>query len=191
MRSHTVALIVCLFAANVYAQTRPPNRPRVEAQQRGTPQTVAAEGAVKEASEDLAEFRRVAARDIAILMHLRAADAAMADAMQPSNAIQKAFEEVDTAKSLGPDFYVMQGVIKVKAELEEARRSPVTADFGRLRTLLREHALGPASRVAVRNALHLEEETAAWLRVQDMISAHLRTLTDIAGDSLRATETER
>ena len=45
-------------------------------------------------------------------------------------SVQKAHEEVEKAKLLSPEFNVMQGVIKTERELEGARRSPMTADFG-------------------------------------------------------------
>lgn len=147
-----------------------------------------AEIAVKQAMEQLASFRKMYDRDVEVLNNLRGADDALADAMQPSNAIQKAYESVEHAKALGPDFLVMQGVIKIERELESARRSPMSADFGRLRSVLRDEALGPAIRLVARNALRLQEETLAWMRVQELIAAHVRTMTEIAGESLRAAQ---
>jgi len=150
-----------------------------------------AEMAVKQAAEQLADEKKGFERDVAVLRHLRTADAALADSMQPENSLQKAFEEVTAAKSLGPDFLVAQGVIRVHHELENARRSPGATDFGHLRTVLRSEALVPASRVMVRNALRLEEETLSWLKVQQLIAEHLRTLSEISSTSLRASEEER
>jgi hypothetical protein len=144
-----------------------------------------AEMAIKQAMDASGMQRKAIERDLEVLAHLRAADTALIDPMQPANAIQKAYEEVDKAKSLPPDYYVLQGVIKAQRELENARLSPMGADFGRLRAILREHALGPAERVVARNALRLQEETLAWLKVQEMISAHVRTLAEITGESLR------
>jgi len=82
----------------------------------------------------------------------------------------------------------MQGVVKSERALEDARRSPMTADFGRLRAILRDEAVGSASRVAVRDALRLEDETLAWLRVQQLIAEHLRSISEISNQSLRAAE---
>lgn len=153
------------------------------------PNASGAEMAIKQAMDVLAQQRKVVERDLEVLTHLRSADVALTDPMQPENAMQKAYEEVDKAKSLGAEFNVAQGIIKVERELESARRSPMSADFGRLRAILREQALGPASRVIGRHALRLQEETLAWLRVQELISAHVRTLAEITGESLRATTT--
>jgi hypothetical protein len=154
------------------------------------PPDAAGEIAIKQAAERLADEKKGYERDVAVLRHLRLADAALADAMQPSNALQKAFEEVDAARGLDPDFLVVQGVIRMHDELDAARRSPQAADFGRLRSLLRSEALNPAARVTVRNALHLQEETLAWLKVQQLITDHLRALSEISGNSLRASEEE-
>ena len=144
--------------------------------------------AVKQSMEMLAAVRKTVERDAEVLGHLRAADDALVDNMQPSNAIQKAYEEVEKAKSLGPEFNVMQGVIKAERELEGARRSPVSADFGHLRSVLRDEALGPATRLVVRNAQRLQEETVAWLRVQELIAGHVRALSEIASSSLQASQ---
>src|SRR5436305_7071528 len=127
------------------------------------PGAMNAEMSVKQAMEALGNQRKIVDRDLEVLKHLKSADVALTDPMQPENAIQKAYEEVDKAKTLMPEPLVYQGVIKVERELEAARRSPMTADFGRLRALMLQLALGPASRVVARNALRLEEETLAWL----------------------------
>jgi hypothetical protein len=171
--------LLIVVAASAFPQTRvrPPG-----------PAVFNAEMAIKQAVEAAGTQRKAIDRDLEVLVHLRAADVALTDPMQPSNAVQKAYEEVDKAKSLQPEFNVFQGVIKVERELENARLSPMGADFGRLRALLAEHALGPASRVVTRNALRLQEETLAWLKVQELISAHVRGMTEIAGESLRAVE---
>jgi hypothetical protein len=180
-----MALLIAMIALPMLGQAPPP-RQRVF--RPVAPNAEGAESAVKQAAEQLAAFRKVCERDVDVLRHLRAADAALTDPMQPTVAVQKAVEEVDKAKSLQPEFVVLQGVIKVQRELESAQRSPVVADFGHLRAVLRDNAVGPASRVAVRDALRLQEETAAWLRVEQLIADHLRNLSDIAGATLRASE---
>jgi hypothetical protein len=176
-------LLLLAVATALVAQ--PSSRPR-----RIMPHANSAEMAIKQAAEQLATEKKMFERDIEVLRRLRNADAALADAMQPATAIQKAYEEVDAAKSLGAEFLVMQGVSRTLHLLEEARRSPGAADFGRLRSILRDQALGPASRVAVRNALRLQEETLAWMRVQELISVHLRTISEITSESLRAAQQE-
>ncbi len=154
---------------------------------RGGPQRApVAESAVKQAAQQLAGEKRVFERDLEVMNHLRIADDALADNMQPSAALAKAFEHVEKARGLGADLLVMEGLIRIHRELESAKRSPATADFGRLRSVLRDDGLRPASRVVVRNALRLEEEVLAWIKVQELVSAHLRSLSEIAGDSLRA-----
>ena len=147
-----------------------------------------AEIAVRQASEQLAILKKICERDVEVLRHLRATDGALADPMQPSNAVQKAYEEVEAAKLLNPEFLVMQGVVRAEREVEGARRSPMSADFGHLRSVLRTEALGPASRVAVRDALRLEDEALAWLKVQQLIADHLRAIAEISNQTLRASE---
>ncbi len=148
----------------------------------------AAEIAVKQAAEQLTIIKKICERDVDVLRHLRTADDALTDPMQPTNAVQKAYEEVDAAKSLNPEFLVYQGVIRAEREVEGARRSPMTADFGHLRSVLRTEALGPASRVAVRDALRLQDEALAWLKVQQLIADHLRAIAEISNQTLRASE---
>ena len=147
-----------------------------------------AETAVKQAMDQLVAQKKIYDRDLEVLQHLKNADAALTDPMQPNNAIQKAFDEVDTAKGLTSDFIVTQGVIKASSALEDARRSPVSADFGQLRTIVRTEAIGPASRVVARNGSRLQDETLAWIRVQELISSHLRSLAEIGAQSLRAAQ---
>jgi hypothetical protein len=182
-------IVLTLVSASALAQTSGPprNRPPVPGFRPG-PAVQSAEMAVKQAMEQLANVRKGIERDVEVLNHLRTADDALVDNMQPSNAIQKAYEQVEEAKRLAPDFTVMQGVIKIERELEAARRSPLGADFGHLRSILRDEALGPASRVVARNALRLQEETLAWMKIQELIATHVRTLAEIAGDSLRAAQ---
>lgn len=83
-----------------------------------------------------------------------------------------------------------QGLSRVRRGLEEARRSPATADFGRLRSLVQEQALGPSSRLVVRNATRLQEEMLAWIQVQELIAMHLKNLAEITCESLRASDEE-
>lgn len=176
-------LIGALLDMPVIGQEPPSRRSRAV-----SPHTHGIEQAVKRAAERLANERKIFERDINVLRHLRAADDALADDMQPTAAIQKAYEQVDEAHRLEPPFVVQQGVIRIRQELESARRSPLSADFGRLRLLLREHALGPAARVAVANATRLQEETVAWTKIQELIAAHIRSLAEITGESLQASQ---
>lgn len=149
-----------------------------------------AEMAVKDAMARLIEEKKAIERDLKVLGHIRTADSALVDAMQPTIAVQKAFEEIAEAERLNGDFLLEQGLIRVRQALEEARRSPASANFEQLRSRIRDHALGPSSRVVVRNALRLQEETLAWMRVQELMAMHLKTLADITGDSLRASDQE-
>ena len=181
-------ILVAVFAVIVAAQPQPQPRRVRPRDPRLRYQAEAAEGIVKEAARLLVEQRKLYERDIKVLAHLRNADDALADAMQPSSALQMAYEEVDKALSLEPEFLVKQGVIRMRQELDAARDSPTNADFGRLRSLLREEAFGPASRVAIRNAAELQEETVAWLKVQVLVADHLRSLSEISSESLRAAE---
>jgi hypothetical protein len=178
-------LIALMMTVSVFAQT--PRRYKPTGAPIG-PHAMTAEMAIKQAMEGFGDRKKALDRDLEVLTHLRIADDALTDPMQPFNAIQKAYEEVDAAKSLTADFNVKQGTIKMERELESARLSPASADFGRLRAMLSKEALGPSVGVATRNALRLQEETLAWLRVQELISAHVRALSEITGDSLRAVE---
>ena len=183
MRSFAIAVSLAALAVPMAAQPSRGRPPRP-----ASPNADVAEAAVKQAAMQLGELKRVAEKDVNVLMHLRTADDALVDPMQPTNAVQKAYEEVDAAKGLGPDFLVMQGVVKTERALEDARRSPMSADLGRVRATLRDEALGPAARVAVRNAIRLEDEMLAWLRVQQLIADHLRQISEISNQSLRAAE---
>jgi hypothetical protein len=136
--------------------------------------------------DQLAAEKKTYDRDLEMLRHLRLADEALTDPMQPNNAIQKAYEEVGRAKSLVPELFVLQGVTRVEKEVETARLSPATTDFGRLRGILRTEVIGPASRLVARDGARLQEETLSWIRVQELISAHLRQLAEISAESLRA-----
>lgn len=180
MRALFACFAVVLLASPLAAQSRPTRRLPARAE--------TAEAVIKQAGELLTDEKKIYDRDVQVLRHLQTADEALTDDMQRAVGLQKAFEEVSKARSLGADPVVASGLIKMSNALEEARRSFATADFGRLRSLLREHALGPASRVATRNALRLEEEMLAWLKVQELISVHLRQMSEISGESLRASQ---
>lgn len=183
-------LAALLIAMPLSAQTRPrPIRVFSFADQ--------AETSVKQAMDQYAPLKKMCDRDIEVLVHLRTADNALVDPMQPSNAVQKAVDEVDAAarletdRSLGPpETLVMQGIAKVMSDLDSAKLSPMTADFAHIRASLRENALGPASRVAVRDASALQAETMAWLRVQQLISEHVRIVSEETGAVLRAGEAQ-
>ena len=146
------------------------------------------ERTIREAAEQLANERKEYERAVEMLRHLRAADKALADTMQPNAAVLKAVEEIGEAKRFVDDFTVRQGIVRIERDFESAQRSPMSADFGHLRSVLRENGIGPAIRVVARNALRIEEETLAWLKVQELILTHVRGLTEIAGDGLRAAE---
>lgn len=154
-----------------------------------------AEAAVKQAMEQFGTMKKISDRDVEVLQHVRTADSALTDPMQLSNAVQKAAEEVNAAVTLEqdariapPEFVLLQGLFKVRGEIANANLSPMTADFGHLRTVLREYALGPASRAAVRDASAMQAETIAWLRVQQLIAEHLRALSEQSGAALHASE---
>jgi hypothetical protein len=150
---------------------------------------VSAERMVKEAMERLGEERKEYERDLKVLGHIRNSDKALVDAMQPTVALEKAHDGISEAERLNPDFFLGQAIIHARQEIENARRSPAAADFERLRALIRD-ALGISSRLVVRNALRMQEETMAWISVQELIATHLKTLADITGESLRASDIE-
>lgn len=149
-----------------------------------------AETAIKQAIEQLGGEKKAIERELKVLGHIRHADAALTDPMQPSVAVQKAFEEISEAERATGDHVVRSGLIRTRQAIEDARRSPGTADFGRLRSLLQRDALAPASRLVVAMATQLQEETLAWIRVQELIATHLRALAEITGESLRAAQQE-
>src|SRR5690242_18442357 len=95
MRMMTAALIA-LVATPLVAQT-PVRRPA-----RTNRAADAAEAAIKQATEQFVADKKIIDRDLEVLRRVRSADSALADSMQPGNAIQKAYEEVDTARRLGP-----------------------------------------------------------------------------------------
>ena len=179
------AFVALTISLPMLAQTPPPRR---VIRPGPIPFVDNAESAIKQAADALANTKRIVDRDVAVVEHLRAADAALIDPMQPNNAVQKAYDEVNAAASPIPDFLVYQGIQKMQHELESARRSPMTADFPHLRSIMANDALGPARRVAVRDAIRIEDELLAWLRVQQMISDHVKTLSEISSQTLRASE---
>jgi hypothetical protein len=172
--------LVCLTAEG----QRPPRR------MPPGPGPSAADSAVKQAAQRLSDMRKGIDRGLQVLAHVRDADRALTDPMQPSIAVQKAFEEIGEAERSSDDPVVRQGLIRARQTLDAARNSPGTADFGRLRATVRDDALGPASRAVVRTATMLQEETLAWIAVQEQIATHLKTLAEITGESLRAAQEE-
>ena len=182
MSALRTALLLTLACSSAFAQ--PSSRARGTRPGFGAD---IAEGAIKQAAEQLVSAKKSYERDVEVLRRLRSADEALSDTMQPATALQKAYEEVGEARRLAPEFVVMDALIRAHQALADARKSPGMADFGRLRAVVRD-ALGPASRVAVRNALRLQDETLAWLRVQQFIADHLRSLSDVASNTLRAVE---
>jgi hypothetical protein len=179
MRRTPIWLLVLLVpvaeAQNVPSRVNP----------RTTSRVMSAESAIKQAMDALGEERKIYERDVAVLREIRQADDALTDPMQPLNAIQKAYDHIDKAKTFMPELVVMNGLVKVHGALTDARRSPLSADFGRLRASLKSDAEGPAQRVAMRNALRLQDETLMWIKVQELISMHLRSLSEITGESLK------
>lgn len=149
-------------------------------------QARSAETAIQAAVEQLGRERKVVEREVLILKHLHVADDALTDPMQPSVSVQKAFDEVSEARRLeSSDVRVRNGIVDALEVIDDARKSPTSADFGRLRSILRTEATGPAARYALRITAALQEETIAWLKVQRMIGDHLAELADIAGGTLQ------
>jgi hypothetical protein len=186
MRTSVVVLLIATLSVPLIAQ--PSSSRRLERPQSRSMQAGTAESAIKQAMEQLAATRAKCDRDLEVLRHVRAADDALIDPMQPHNSIEKALEEISAAKLLNPELLVQQGLIAGERALEGARLSPGTADFGRLRGIIRTEAAGPAVRVVARNGAALQEEALAWLRVQELISSHLRTVVEISAESLRAAQ---
>lgn len=148
-----------------------------------------AEMAVKSAADELENAKETYERDVKVLAHLRAAQKGLTDAMQPAAAIEKAWEHVNKAYGLigfdpGP---VGQMTLRARDAIESARRSPGSTDFDRLRNIVQD-AIDPAARVAAANALELEVQILDWIKVQQLISNHLRRMSEIAGESLRAAQ---
>jgi hypothetical protein len=89
MRRFAIAFFMAVLAGSIAAQT-----PSRAMRPRPSPSADIAEGAVKQAMQQLGDIKRICERDIGVLTHLRAADDALTDPMQPANAVQKAYEEV-------------------------------------------------------------------------------------------------
>ncbi len=183
-----VMLMTITLSIPMLAQSTPPRRiiPRASRGQ----EAEAAESYIKQAAEQLLPIKKRFDRDLAILHHINNVDEALSDESQPYNAIQKACDEIDEAKRLEPDFLVKQGVVASQQALDQARRGPGSADFSRLRTLVRTEAAAPALRAVARNGALLQEELLAWIKVQELISAHLRSLAEISAESVRVTQQE-
>lgn len=186
MRTTFVALMTTIVCLPLLAQA--PRGRRVYPTMAPGSYAVNAEAAVKQAMDQLAAEKKAYDRDLEMLDHLRAADNALTDPVQPYNAIEQAYGSVERAKSMATDLLVSDGIIKVERQIEEARRSPTVADFGRLRASLRAEAIGPAARLVARNGAKLQDETLAWIRVQELIAGHLRQLAEITSASLRAAQ---
>ena len=181
MRTTALPLTLAFVCLPVFAQTRRPAPPINTI-------TYNAEAAIKQAMENLGNEKKIYERDLEALQRVRNADAALTDPMQPNNAIQKAIDELAAADPLVSDLFVKNGIIKARQQVEEARRSPASADFGRLRASLRTDALGPTIRLVARNGARLQEETLAWIRIQELISMHLKALAEMTSASLRAAQ---
>lgn len=153
-------------------------------------QTGGVETLVKDAAMRLAEQKKAIDRDLHVLAELRTADDALTDPMQPSVSVQKALDHVSKAETFVSDFHTLQGVTRVRQQLEAAKRSPAAADFGRLRAILQSEAIGPASRIVAQDGAKLTEESVAWLAAQELIVGHLRQLTETAAECLRETTKE-
>ena len=182
MRSIVAVIIGLSLSAAAFAQG--PNRPRRPSGPSGT-----VEMAVKQASESLVEMRKVYERDVQVLKHLVAADEALKDPTQPTIAVEKADDEIGEAERLGSsEFAVRQGIIRARQAVEGAKKSPTTADFPRLRSIVSDEAIGPARRVVIRNTAFLQEAIHEWIKAQELITSHLRNLTDIAAEGLRVAQ---
>lgn len=149
---------------------------------------VQAERFLAAGAERLAERKKSYERDLGALRRIRAADEALVDPMQPAASLEKAHEELGKAKGLAADLILADGLVAAYDAIEAARRSPGSADFPRLRTIIRRECEGPARRIVLANAVALEEEILAWLKVQERIAEHLRLLSEIAGESVRASQ---
>jgi hypothetical protein len=188
MRTFIVQLVIVMFCLPLMAQSPRTSRGGVS---RVVPRNMlagSAESAIRQAMDMLVAEKKMFDRDLEVLRDLHGAEDALVDPTQPNNAIQKSYEQVDAAKALNPDFLVMQGVITSQRALEQARLSPASTDFGRLRGIIRSEALAPAARLVARNGARLQDETLAWIKIQELISSHLRSLAEISAESLRAAQ---
>jgi hypothetical protein len=191
MRNIVAVVVLSCLSLHLSAQSPQQRRTsRPSPRGGGSMQASAAEGAVKQAMEMLVPLKKNFDRDLEVLQHLNTAEEALGNDMQPHNAMQKASDEVDEARRLAVDYFTVEGLIKMQALLEQANRSPAVAEFARLRALLHTEATGPAQRAVARNGSALQEEILAWIKVQELISSHLRAMTEISAESVRATTTQ-
>lgn len=176
------ALFLCLLAPSLLAQTY------TERSREAVVRAIRTEGVVREAMRELGEEKKsILEPAIEVLRKIEVADAALVDPMQPSASLDTAWKEIHEARELiGPNSRLRIGFSRVIAELESARRSPMTADLGRIRSLIQGELKRPASREVVENVERLQDEILAWIKVQDLITAHLKTLSEAAGASLKA-----
>ena len=182
----TLFLLV-LVSTSVFAQ-----QPRTV---RRTPPTASqnvqqAEMAVKNAIERFGNERKALETMLEVHAHIRNADRALVDPMQPSIAIQKAFEEISEAQRKNAEPFLDSGLIRARNEIDAARKSPMSADLGRLRGIIRGQALGPSSRLVVRTSTTLQRETLAWISVQELIATHMKSLAEVTGEGLRTAQEE-
>jgi hypothetical protein len=190
MRNIVVAVVLSMLAFSLSAQSPQPRRVLRPNPRGYNMQAASAEAAVKQAMEQLVPLKKNFDRDLEVLGHLLAAEEALGNDMQPHNALQKASDEVDEARRFAVDGATVQGVIKMQELLEQANRSPAVAEFSRLRALLHTEATGPAQRAVARNGSALQEEILAWIKVQELINGHLRAMTEISAESVRASTTQ-
>ena len=180
MRQAGTIIIATFIAAAGHAQLESP------AANRAVSHTRSAASLVTTAIEQLSSEKERLDRDVKLLQHLYSADAALLDASQPATAIQKASEHVAEAERLNSaEFTVRDGLIRVRKRIDLAQRSPGLADFDQLRTSLRQDALSPTSRVVARNTFRLQQEALGWIKFQEHLTAHLRTLTELTDANLR------
>lgn len=183
------ALGLVLASLNVHAQS---GRTHVRRQTQRTYDVSQIETIVKDASRRLAEQKKIVDADLEVLALLRAADVALTDPMQPNVALQKAIDHVDKAQTIIPfhqeNHWVRQGLISMDRALDDAKRSPGAADFGRLRFLLHRDCVAPAARVAIKHSSSLQQELASWIVAQEWITAHLQLLQQVSAEAILAAQ---
>jgi hypothetical protein len=185
----SIALGLVLASLNVHAQ---PGRTHVRRSPQRTFDVSQIETIVKDASRRLTEQKKIVDADLEVLALLRAADVALTDPMQPNVALQKAIDHVDKAQAILPvhqeNLWVRQGLISVKRVLDDARRSPGAADFGRLRFQLHRDCVAPATRVALKHSSSLQQELASWIVAQEWITGHLQLLQQVSSEAILAAQ---
>ncbi len=177
--------VVLWILTSVFAFAQPAPVRRVASQ---SANAMNAEAAVREAARMFGEQKKSIDRDLQTLASLRAASVALTDPMQPSVSLEKALDATSKAESLTTSFVVKQGIIRARQAMENANRSPGSADFERLRAILQSEAIAPATRVATAHGLQLHEQMTEWLAVQELINAHLRQVADTTAEALRAAQ---